>query len=140
MTLEEVQAFVHRYVEHFRAHDAEALARCFAVDAMVESPSVGTHRGRDAIRQGYRQWFTSFPDLKFGPEDVVAAESAVSLAFHASGTHQGEFLGFPATGKRMEFRGVFLQQLRDDHIVHERRIYDFTGLLIKLGVLKVKLT
>ncbi len=38
------------------------------------------------------------------------------------------------------FRGVFLQQLRDDHIVYERRIYDFTGLLIRLGVLKVKPT
>ena len=140
MTPEEVQAFVHRYIEYQQARDAEALARLYTVDATIESPSVGTHRGRDAIRQGYRQWFTSFPDLKFAPEDVVAAESAVSLAFHASGTHQGEFLGFPATGKRVEFRGVFLQKLRDDHILHERRIYDFTGLLVKLGVLKVKPT
>ncbi len=140
MTHEEVRAFVHRYVEHLRARDAEALARCFAVDALVESPSVGTHRGRDAIEKGYRRWFASFPDLEFTPEAIVVEESAVSLAFRNSGTHQGEFLGLPATGKRMEFRGVFLQQLRDDHIVHERRIYDFTGLLIKLGVLKVKPT
>ena len=93
MTPEEVQAFVHRYIEYQQARDAEALARLYAVDATIESPSVGTHRGRDAIRQGYRQWFTSFPDLKF-----------------------------------------------DDHILHERRIYDFTGLLVKLGVLKVKPT
>ncbi len=140
MTPEEVQAFVHRYIEYQQAHDAEALARLFTVDATVESPSVGTHRGRDAIEQGYRRWFASFPDLEFTPEGIVVEESAVSLAFRNSGTHQGEFLGLPATGKRMEFRGVFLQQLRDDHIVHERRIYDFTGLLIKLGLLKVKLT
>ncbi len=140
MTLEEVQTFVHRYVEHLRAHDAEALARCFAVDALVESPSVGTHKGRDAIEEGYRRWFASFPDLEVTVEGIVVEESAVSLAFRNSGTHQGEFLGLPATGKRIEFRAVFLQQLRDDHIVHERRIYDFTGLLIKLGLLKVKLT
>ena len=100
----------------------------------------GPTAGREAIEQGYRHWFTSFPDLEFTPEGIVAEESAVSLAFHASGTHQGEFLGLPATGKRVEFRGVFLQKLQDDHIVHERRIYDFTGLLIKLGVLKVKPT
>ena len=64
----------------------------------------------------------------------------MSLAFHAAGTHQGEFLGLPATEKQVEFRAVFLQELQDDHIVHERRIYDFTGLLIRLGVLKVKPT
>ena len=33
---------------------------------------------------------------------------------------------------------MFLLTLADDHIVHERRVYDFTGLLIKLGILKVK--
>ena len=92
MTHEEVRAFVHRYVEHLRAHDAEALARCFAVDALVESPSVGTHRGRDAIEKGYRRWFASFPDLEFTPEAIVVEESAVSLAFRNSGTHQGGFL------------------------------------------------
>ncbi len=90
--------------------------------------------------KGCRHWFASFPDLEFAPEGIVAAGSEVSLAFHASGTHQGEFLGLPATGKRVKFRGVFLQTLEDDHIVHERRIYDFTGLLIKLGILKVKPT
>ncbi len=35
---------------------------------------------------------------------------------------------------------MFLLTLGDDHIVRERRIYDFTGLLIKLGILKVKPT
>ena len=140
MTPEEVQVVVQRFIQHMQARDAEALARQFTVDATVESPSIGMHRGRGAIEQGYRRWFASFPDLEFTPDGIVAEESAVSLAFHAAGTHQGEFLGLPATGKRVEFRGVFLQTLRDDHIMHERRIYDFTGLLIKLGVLKVKLT
>ena len=140
MTPEHVQALVRRYIAHQQARDAEALMRLYTVDARIESPSVGTHTGHAAIEQGYRHWFVSFPDLEFVPEGIVAEESAVSLAFHASGTSQGEFLGLPTTGKRVEFRGVFLQQLRDDHIVHERRIYDFTGLLIKLGVLKVKPT
>ena len=138
MTPEEVQAFVHRYVGYQQAHDAVALAKLYTVDATVESPFVGTHKGRDAIEKGFRRWFASFPDLKFAPEGIVAAGSEVSLAFHASGTHQGEFLGL--TGKRVEFRAVFLLTLADDHIVHERRIYDFTGLLIKLGILKVKPT
>ena len=135
MTPDEIQAFVHRYVEYVQAHDAEALARCFATDATVESPSIGTHQGRRAIAEGYRGWFASFPDLHWNLEGIVADASEVSLAFRASGTHQDEFLGLPATGKRVEFRGVYLQTVRDDHIVRERRVYDFTGFLIKLGIL-----
>ena len=45
MTPKEVQAFVHRYIEHQQAHDAEALTRLYAADATIESPSVGTHSG-----------------------------------------------------------------------------------------------
>lgn len=140
MTPDEVQAFVGRYIEYQQAHDAESLAKLHTQDTTVESPFVGTHKGRDAIENGFRRWFASFPDLEFAPEGIVTAGSEVSLAFHASGTHQGEFLGLPGTGKRVEFRAVFLLTLADDHIVHERRVYDFTGLLIKLGILKVKPT
>ncbi len=140
MTPDEVQAFVGRYIECHQARDAEALACMYRADATVESPSVGTHKGRDAITKGYRHWFASFPDLEFTSEGIVASESSVSVAFHAAGTHRGEFLGLPGTGKRVEFRGAFLPTLGDDHIAHERRIYDFTGLLIKLGILKVKLS
>ena len=72
--------------------------------------------------------------------EALAKLYTQDIAFHASGTHQGEFLGLPGTGKWVEFRAVFLLTLADDHIVHERRVYDFTGLLIKLGILKVKPT
>ena len=103
MTPDEVQAFVGRYIEYQQAHDAEALAKLYTQDTTVESPFVGTHKGRDAIEKGFRRWFASFPDLEFAPEGIVTAGSEVSLAFHASGTHQGEFLGLPGTGKRVEF-------------------------------------
>ena len=140
MTEDETHALIGDYFEHLRARDPVLLAGDFAPDATVESPSIGIHQGRDAIEQGYRGWFSSFPDLLLTLEDLVVQGGAAALAFHAAGTHQQEFLGLPATGKRIEFRGVYLLKLSNHQIVYERRIYDFTGLLIKLGVLKVKPT
>lgn len=134
----DTHALIQRYIELSRARDAPGLAALYADDATVESPSIGTHRGRNAIEEGYRQWFKSFPDLDMVSEGVIAAESQASLELRLAGTHQGHFLGLPPTGKRMEFHAVFLMTFRDDTIVRERRIYDFTGLLIKLGLLKVK--
>ena len=50
----------------------------------------------------------------------------------------GGFMGLPPTGKRFTLPIVFLLVVRDGRIQYERRIYDFTGLLIQLGVLKAK--
>ena len=140
MTENAAEIFVHDFFDHLRARDAARLADDFAPDATVESPSIGLHRGRDAIAEGYRRWFSSFPDLEFTLDQLVVQDAAAALAFRAAGTHEREFLGLAATGKRIEFRGVLLLTLKDNQIVRERRIYDFTGLLIKLGVLKVKPT
>jgi predicted ester cyclase len=54
------------------------------------------------------------------------------------GTHVGEFLGLAPTKKAFHVPMVFVYELKDGKIVHERRIYDFTGLLMQIGVLKVK--
>ena len=70
--------------------------------------------------------------------EVIAEGDRVALVFRIVATHRGEFLGLPETGKRVEFGGTFLLRIADGEIQHERRVYDFSGLLIKLGVLKVK--
>jgi len=44
------------------------------------------------------------------------------------------------THRRVIFRVALFHILRDGLIVRERRIYDFTGLLIQVGVLKAKPT
>ncbi len=54
------------------------------------------------------------------------------------GTDTGQFLGLPPTGKPFRVRVVFLTTVRDHLIVHEQRVYDFTGMLVQIGVLKAK--
>jgi len=55
-----------------------------------------------------------------------------------AGTHAGEFFGLPATGRHVELTVACVLSLADNQIVEERRIYDFTGLLVQVGVLKAK--
>ncbi len=138
MTPEEVRATVERHVEDLNTHDPVIMSRDHTEQGVVESPSTGTHHGRNEIAQSYALWVDAFPDLELTLEDVIAEGSRAVLVLRLAGTHRGTFLGLAATGKRIEFRAVFLQRLDGDQIAHERRIYDFSGLLIKLGVLKVK--
>jgi len=138
MTADEIRTFVNRHAEKFHANDVVGLAADYTEDGVVESPSTGTHNGRRQIAESYARLLTAFPDAVFTAETVVAEGDQAAVFFYFAATHQGEFLGLPATGKRIEFRGVFLDRFESDLLAHERRLYDFSGLLIKLGILKVK--
>ncbi len=98
----------------------------------------GLVRGRGDIEAVYRSWFTSFPDLRFIPEDLIVDRDRAVQIWRVTGTHSGAFAGLAATGKRFEVTGAFVYRFKDGLIAHERRIYDFTGLLLQLGVLKAK--
>jgi predicted ester cyclase len=47
-------------------------------------------------------------------------------------------MGLPPTGRHFQFPGVFVFTVENGEIVREQRIYDFTGMLVQIGVLKVK--
>jgi steroid delta-isomerase-like uncharacterized protein len=138
MTTDEIRAFVSRHVEKFHLKDVVGLAADFTEDGVVESPSSGTHTGRRQIAESYERLLAAFPDAVFTVESVMAEGDQAAVVFHFAASHQGAFLGLPATGKRIEFRGVFLDRFEHDLLVHERRLYDFSGLLINLGILQVK--
>jgi len=53
-------------------------------------------------------------------------------------THRGDFMGIPGTGRRIEFESVLILDVEDGLVQYERRIYDFTGMLIQIGVLRGK--
>ena len=138
MTREEVLALFTRREAAWRAHDAASLAADHAPDGVVLSPTGGVLEGREEIERVYRVWFTAFPDLAFGSTDVLVDGDRAVLVFTVTGTHAGDFFGLAASGRRVQALCAFVYTLRDGLIVHERRILDFTGVLIQVGVLKAK--
>ena len=138
MTRDEIVAFFERRQELYDDLDAAALAADYADDAVIESPIAGVHTGRPAIEKALRAVFAAFVDRTMTTESLVIDGDKVAQVIAVQGTHVGEFMGLPPTGKPFHFSAVFLYELRDRKIVHERRIYDFTGLLMQIGVLKAK--
>jgi steroid delta-isomerase-like uncharacterized protein len=120
--------------------DAATLASLHSENGVLESPTAGgTVHGRRAIEEIYRAWFTGFPDATFiADEPLLIDGNRAAQRLTVSGTDTGGFLGLPATGKAFRMPLVVLCEFTDQHITHERRIYDFTGLLLQIGVLKAK--
>jgi len=138
MTREEIVAFFDRRQQAIDRLDAAALAADYAEDCIVESPTAGTHQGRAAVEKVLRAWFAAFLDLKVHSDSLLIDGNRVSQLVSTEGTDMGGFMGLPASGKSFRIFTVLLFEFKDRQIVHERRIYDFTGLLVQIGVLKAK--
>jgi len=137
MTRDEIEAFFKRRQEAYDDLDAAALAADYADDAVIISPSSGTHSKRDA-EKSLRLIFTAFLDITMSADDMVIDGDKVVTVHSVEGTHMQEFLGMAPTGKRFQMSVALIHHLKDRKIVREQRIYDFTGMLVQIGVLKAR--
>ena len=138
MTRDDIFAIFTRREDAWRARDPVALANDHSPDSVVVSPTGGVLEGRAEIERIYRVWFTAFPDLMLNTEDLLVDGDRAALLCRITGSHAGEFFGVAPTGRRIEVAGAFIYRLQDGRIVHERRVLDFTGLLVQVGVLRAK--
>jgi steroid delta-isomerase-like uncharacterized protein len=137
MTREAIEALFVRRREANNRQDAVALARDYAADCVVESPSAGTHHGRAAVEEVMRALFDAL-DIKIHEESLLIDGDSAAQAVTLEGTDSGQFLGLPPTGKSFRIPAALLYDFKDGLIARERRIYDFTGLLVQIGLLKAK--
>lgn len=138
MSREDILALFARRDTAWKARDAHALAQSHAIDGVVISPTGGVLEGRDEIERVYGLWFSAFPDLTFTSEDLLIDGSRAVQVVTVSGTHTGDFFGVPPTGRRVSFACAIVVSVANGEVAHERRILDFTGVLIQVGVLKAK--
>ena len=138
MTREQVLEFFARQQDHWNRRDPTALAEGHAPEGTLVSPIFRTVVGRPAILASYRSIFQIFPDWTFTGEELLVDEERVAQAFSVTATHVGEFMGLPGSGRRFQIQGVRLFAMEGGLIARERRYYDFTGLLIQVGVLRSK--
>jgi len=138
MTRDEIEAFFAARQAVWRTRNPGELAATHTPDGIVFSPMFGELHGGQAIADSYAALFRSFPDWESVSHEILVDGDRVADHFTATATHVGEFMGLAGTHRQAKIDGVRLCQMKDGLILRERRIYDFTALLIQIGVLKTK--
>ena len=87
--------------------------RVFAPDVVDHDLQPGQGPGREGVKQVIGLYQTVFPDLTLSTEDVLAADDRLVVRWSATGTHEGDQLGIPASHRRVILRGIDV--LRVDH-------------------------
>lgn len=88
-----------------------------------------TQQGFKAAIEGFH---AAIPDLKSEILDVVAEGDRLVLRFHFTGTHQGEFLGFPASGAPLHFEGMIMRRFVDGKVVEDWDYFDFPTVVAQI--------
>jgi steroid delta-isomerase-like uncharacterized protein len=90
-------------------------------------------QGRDIWRQNVDQMYRAFPDLRADIDDIFGSDGrvAVRLTFH--GTHQDEFQGVPATGRRVTYQSLELYRIADGRIAEEWIASDISSLMAQVA-------
>lgn len=138
MTHDDAVKLFERQQESWNAADAEALSRDYTEDGTIISPIFHTVRGKPEIVDSYRTLFATFPDWRYTGLQLLVDGDRIAQPFTVKATHTREFLGIPGSGRPFDIQGVRLFEMKEGLIAHERRYYDFTGLLIQLGILRGK--
>jgi steroid delta-isomerase-like uncharacterized protein len=87
--------------------------------------------------EGHKQFasmfYAAFPDLQHVIEDTVAEGDKEVVSFALEGTHKGDFMGIPATGKEVRVSAIAILQIADGKVARIDAIFDQAGMMQQLG-------
>ena len=115
--------------------------RSSAIDEMIAEHSMVHGLGPDLRGPAQFKPFQAafrgaFPDIAIVVEELIAEGDLVAARFTATGTHQGDSLGFPATGRKMRVGGMVFLRTENGAFVEGWNNFDQLGMLQQLGVVE----
>jgi steroid delta-isomerase-like uncharacterized protein len=136
MSSEQNKAVVTRMLKAINGkEDPSAIDQIFTEDWQNIDPSLPPlPRGPEGARMHLGLFAAGMPDIELAVEDIIAEGDLVAASFTAMGTHTGELMGIPPTGKKVDITGTGFFKMRDGKIAENRVNFDALGLLQQLGV------
>ena len=132
---EQKKQAVRQFFDAFNAHDTERMAQLVSTATTTYSFHVAGLPTADwnGRKQFVVEVIKAFPDIRHHILDIVAEGDKVAIRFNITGTHEGEFQGILATGKKVSVDGTDFLTIIDGKIVEEWLNSDMMGLLHQIG-------
>lgn len=110
------QGFCSRYIEEaWNKGNIDVLDELYGVNF-----NGGGYGGVEGLKAAITSYRTSFPDLHFIVEEIIAEKDKVAYRWTARGTHQGEYDGIAPTGKPITVTGITILRLADGRVIEDR--------------------
>lgn len=133
----EHKATIRQYAEEvWNQGNLAVIDTYIAPDYLRHDPGVPMEiRGPEGIKQLAMMYRSAFPDIHFTAEDLVAEGDRVVARWTVHGTHQGELMGIPPTGRQVTVTAIEIFRLANGKIAEQWVAVDNLGLLQQIGAI-----
>jgi steroid delta-isomerase-like uncharacterized protein len=108
-SVDSLRALAQRWIiEGWQRGDATTLVALHSAEFVDYAAPTEREATREGFATGVADLYRAFPDFRATIDDLIVdtAAAKVAVRWSASGTHQGAYLGYPASGRRITFRGI----------------------------------
>ncbi len=127
-------ATLRRAYDLINAHDIDAFGEVLADDFVEHEELPGGAPNREGVKDFFRMQIAAFPDMAMTVEDVVDGGDKLVARVRFTGTHDGEFMGMPPTGRSVDVAVIDIMRFGDDGLVHEHwGVFDAMAMMQQLG-------
>jgi steroid delta-isomerase-like uncharacterized protein len=135
MSTETNKATVRRMAEQvYNARQLDLIGEFFTEDFVSHTVGAPAINGLEELRAGIATALDAYPDFKLTLDDLIAEGDKVAARWTSRGTHQGELLGVPATGKLITQEGMVFYRMVNAQIAEVWFHPDSLGMMQQLGI------
>jgi len=130
---EQIKATIRRAIERFN-NPATRSAYFEIYDTNCVIHGVGIEPGIEAIKQFYTAFWTAFPDVEIILGDIITEGDKMAARYVVKGTHKGNLMGIPPTGKSVNVSGMTMARFANGKCVERWAALDMLGIMQQIGV------
>jgi steroid delta-isomerase-like uncharacterized protein len=121
------------FTEVMNEGNEEVIDELCAENFVDRDPLPGTSPDRQGIHDFVKQVRAAFPDIEMTADDILVEGDQLAVRSTMRGTHQGEFMGIPASGKKVEVSNYDFVRFENDQVVEHWGTIDSAALMEQIG-------
>ncbi|MEX0832407.1 MAG: ester cyclase [Actinomycetota bacterium] len=134
-TTEQNREIVRRIQEAYDSGNLDALDALVASDIKSADELPGGPGGLAGAKGAHQMVLSWFPDYKVEIDEILAEGDRAIARFTVSGTHKGEMMGVPPTGKHYSVPGFSEYRIENGKAVEHWGLHDNYGVMVQLGLI-----
>jgi steroid delta-isomerase-like uncharacterized protein len=133
------KAAVRSFCDAANSGDAELISKTIdelvAPDALMRTPLPIKATGAQLVKEVFARLHRAYPDLHITIEDLIEEGDKVVSRNTVTGTHQGEYMGIPPTGKSVTYNEIFIARFAGGRIAETWGVVDVLAQMKQLGAI-----
>ena len=126
---------LRRFYDGVSSGDLSVIDDLLADDMIEHERFPGIEPNKEGVKQIFAVYRSAFPDFRIEAHEMLTEGDLVCARITSTGTHQGEFMGMPATGKRIEVDSIDIVRFRDGRATEHWGITDVMTMMQQLGAI-----